>query len=118
MITSPIIRNKVFLSPCQLALAVALIVVLTSCGGGGGGGDTSAPTSKVVTLTYPSGRIMAVGEYESGTTTKTGSWKEYFDQDGSPQQWQRNYSAGTWDKSKDWTEWNADASIRDDKSDE
>ncbi len=113
-----ITTKNVLFSLCQLALAVILIVVLASCGGGGGGGDSSAPTSKEVTLTYPSGRIMAVGEYEPGTTNKTGSWKEYFDQEGSPQQWLRNYTAGTWDKSKDWTEWNADASIRDDKSDE
>jgi hypothetical protein len=113
MITS----NNVFLLPSQLVLTVGLIIVLASCGGGGGGGDTSTPTSNAVTLTYPSGRIMAVGEYEPGTTTKTGAWKEYFDQEGSPQQWQRSYSAGTWDRSKDWREWNSDASIRNDASD-
>jgi len=110
-------KNNFLLLKCQLAIIACLIVTLAGCGSDGGGGDTSAPTSNVVTLFYPSGCIMGVGEYEPGTTTKTGTWKEYFDQDGSPQQWQRSYSAGTWDKNKDWTEWNADASTRDDKSD-
>jgi hypothetical protein len=110
-------KNTVLLLTCQFAIAASLVVTLASCGGGGGGGDASAPTSNVVTLTYPSGRIMAVGEYEPGTTTKTGAWKEYFDQDGSPQQWQRSYTVGAWDKSKDWREWNADASIRNDATD-
>ena len=54
---------------------------------------------------------MAQGAYEPGTTTRTGEWKEYFDQNGSPQQWKKTYVGGTWDQTKDWREWNADGSI-------
>lgn len=94
-----------------LSVTVMLGLLLAACGGGGGGSDNS------VTLTYPSGRIMAVGEYVPGTTTRTGVWTEYFDQNGSPQQWRKTYVNGTWDQSKDWREWNADGSIRNDASD-
>lgn len=97
-----------------LAATVAFAFVLTACGGGGGG-DSGSNNS--VTLTYPSGRIMAVGEYASGTTTRTGEWKEYFDQNGSPQQWRKTYLNGSWDQAKDWREWNADGSIRNDATD-
>lgn len=96
-----------------LTATVALGLLLAACGGGGGGGSTS----NTVTLTYPSGRVMAVGEYEPGTTTRTGEWKEYFDQNGSPQQWRKTYVSGSWDQTKDWREWNADGSIRNDASD-
>jgi hypothetical protein len=92
-----------------------LLVLLVSCNNNND--DNSTSTTEPVTLTHPSGRVMAVGHYEPGTTTKTGEWKEYFDQTGSPQQWRRHYSAGVWDKSKDWREWNADQSIRNDASD-
>jgi hypothetical protein len=95
-----------------LTATVVLGLFLASCGGGGGSGSNNS-----VTLTYPSGRIMAVGEYEPGTVTRTGEWKEYFDQNGSPQQWVRTYVSGTWDQTKDWREWNADGSIRNDLSD-
>ena len=98
------------------ALAATLVVglMLASCGGGGGGGGSSSNT---VTLTYPSGRVMAVGAYEPGTTTRTGEWKEYFDEDGSPQQWRKTYVGGSWDQTKDWREWNTDGSVRNDVSD-
>lgn len=99
-----------------LVLTITGAVLLSGCGGGGGGGADSS-SSATVTLTYPSGRVMAVGQYEPGTTTRTGQWKEYFDQPGSPQQWKRSYTSGTWDKAKDWREWNADGSIRNDASD-
>jgi len=98
-----------------LAATVALGLLLAACGGGGGGGDSTS--SNTVTLTYPSGRIMAVGEYEPGTTTRTGVWKEYFDENGSPQQWRKKYVTGSWDQTKDWREWNADGSIRNDVTD-
>jgi hypothetical protein len=91
----------------------ALGLLLASCGSGGGGGSSS----NSVTLTWPSGRIMAQGAYEPGTTTRTGVWTEYFDQAGSPQQWRKTYVGGTWDKSQDWREWNADGSIRNDWGD-
>lgn len=97
-----------------LTATVVFALLLTACGGGGGGDSGSSST---VTLTYPSGRIMAVGEYESGTTTRTGEWKEYFDQNGSPQQWRKTFVSGSWDKAKAWREWNADGSIRNDVSD-
>ena len=99
-----------------LLLTVLAAVLMAGCGGGGGGGSDSG-SSGTVTLTYPSGRIMAVGQYEPGTTTRTGEWKEYFDQDGSPQQWRKTYVSGLWDQAKDWREWNADGSIRNDVSD-
>ncbi len=98
-----------------LTATVVFAVLLTACGGGGGGGDSGS--SGTVTLTYPSGRIMAVGQYEPGTTTRIGEWKEYFDQDGSPQQWRKTYVSGSWDQTKDWREWNNDGSIRNDVSD-
>jgi hypothetical protein len=60
---------------------------------------------------------MATGTYAAGTTTRTGVWQEYFDLDGSPQQWRKTYVGGTWDETKDWREWNADGSIRNDWSD-
>ena len=96
-----------------LAVTIVTALSLASCGGGGGGGGSSS----TVTLTYPSGRIMAKGAYEPGTTTRTGVWTEYFDQNGSPQQWRKTYVGGTWDQAKDWREWNADGSIRNDVSD-
>lgn len=96
-----------------LGATVLVGLLLASCGGGGGGGSSS----NTVTLTYPSGRIMATGAYEPGTTTRTGVWTEYFDQNGSPQQWKKTYVAGTWDQTKDWREWNADGSIRNDWGD-
>lgn len=95
-----------------LSVTAMLGLLLAACGGGGGGGSDNS-----VTLTYPSGRIMAVGEYLPGTTTRTGEWKEYFDLNGSPQQWRKTYVNGSWDQTKDWREWNADGSIRDDVSD-
>jgi hypothetical protein len=95
-------------------VTVVLGLLLAACGGGGGGGGDSKDS---VTLTYPSGRIMAQGDYAPGTTTRTGVWKEYFDQDGSPQQWRRTYVDGTWDHARDWREWNADGSIRNDGAD-
>jgi hypothetical protein len=97
-------------------LVGAVLLALAGCGGGGGGdgGDSSAST---VTLTYPSGRVMAVGQYEPGTTIRTGEWREYFDQAGSPQQWRRKYIAGTWDQTRDWREWNPDGSTRNDATD-
>jgi hypothetical protein len=95
-----------------LIATVAIAALIAGCGGDGGGGpDTS------VTLSYPSGRIMAVGAYEPGTTTRTGVWKEYFDQAGSPQQWRKTYIGGIWDKTRDWREWNADGSVRNDITD-
>lgn len=97
-----------------LATTVVFALLLVACGGGGGGGGGSGNN---VTLTYPSGRIMAVGEYAPGTTTRTGIWKEYFDQAGSPQQWRKTYVGGSWDQTKDWREWNADGSIRNDVTD-
>lgn len=108
-------RNHPARSLTLLAATAVFSLLLVACGGGGGGGGGSSSTT--VTLTYPSGRIMAVGTYEPGTTTRTGLWKEYFDQDGSPQQWRKTYAGGTWDQTKDWREWNADASIRNDWTD-
>ncbi len=102
-----------FLPLCAGTILLVVLLVCTSCGGGGG----DSGTSTTVTLTYPSGRVMATGQYEPGTTTRSGEWQEYFDQDGSPQQWRRTYTAGTWDQTRDWREWNADASIRNDASD-
>jgi hypothetical protein len=96
------------------ALCLAILLLAAGCSGGGGDGSSSGGA---VTLTYPSGRIMATGHYEPGTTIRTGEWREYFDQDGSPQQWRRSYTAGAWDRSRDWREWNADASVRNDASD-
>jgi hypothetical protein len=98
-----------------LSATVMLSLVLAACGSGGDGGGGS--TNNTVTLTYPSGRVMAVGEYLPGTTTRTGEWKEYYDLNGSPQEWRRNYVNGSWDQIKDWREWNADGSIRNDASD-
>lgn len=95
---------------------VVSLCCLTACGGGGG--DDAAGTSTTpVTLSYPNGRVMAVGQYVSGTTTRVGNWQEYFDAPTSPQQWRRAYVDGTWDQSQDWREWNADASIRNDAGD-
>lgn len=96
-------------------ILIAVLLALAGCGSGGGGGDSNGTST--VTLTYPSGRIMAVGTYAQGTTTRTGEWHEYFDQDGSPQQWRRSYAEGKWDQVKDWREWNADGSIRNDVGD-
>lgn len=98
-----------------LSATVVLGLLLAACGGGGGGGGSGSDTT--VTLTYPSGRIMAVGEYAPGTTMRTGVWTEYFDQNDSPQQWRKTYVNGSWDQTKDWREWNADGSIRNDVSD-
>lgn len=97
---------------CTITFIVLLVFV--GCGGGGGGSDGVATT---VTLTYPSGRIMAQGSYLAGTTTRSGEWREYFDVAGSPLQWRRTYVAGAWDTAKDWREWNADGSIRNDVGD-
>jgi len=96
-----------------LVATVAVALLLSACGGGGGSGGSS----NSVTLTYPSGRIMAVGDYEPGTTTRTGVWKEYFDQSGSPLQWRKTYVSGSWDQAKEWREWNTDSSIRNDWTD-
>lgn len=103
-----------FRSLTLLGATIVAGLLLASCGGGGDGGGSSSST---VTLTYPSGRIMAQGTYEPGTTTRTGVWTEYFDQNGSPQQWKKTYVGGTWDQAKDWREWNADGSIRNDFTD-
>jgi hypothetical protein len=95
--------------------AVLVSLVLGGCGGGSGGG--TGQSSATVTLTYPSGRVMAVGQYQPGTTVRTGEWVEYFDQAGSPRQWRRSYTDNAWDRSKDWREWNADGSVRNDAGD-
>jgi hypothetical protein len=100
-----------------LSATVMLSLVLAACGSGGGGGSGGGSTSNTVTLYYPSGRVMAVGDYAPGTTTRTGEWKEYFDENGSPLQWRKNYANGSWDQAKDWREWNTDGSIRNDASD-
>lgn len=100
----------------SVTILIAVLLALAGCGGGGGGGGASSGPA-TVTLTYPSGRIMAVGTYAPGTTTRSGEWQEYFDEAGSPQQWRRSYVDGTWDPVKDWREWNADGSIRNDVGD-
>ncbi len=96
-------------------------MLFSACGGGGGGGGggTTAPSgTTAVTLYYsPSGRIAAQGFYTTGTTTKVGTWTEYFDQDGSPKQWDRSYNNGVWNESAAWREYNADGSTRDDWTD-
>lgn len=89
-------------------------LLLSACGGDDG--DATADTTPV-TLSYPDGRIMATGQFATGTTTRVGIWQEYFDAPGSPQQWRRSYLAGTWDQAQDWREWNADLSIRHDAGD-
>jgi hypothetical protein len=99
-----------------LVVTIVIALLLASCGGGGGGGGGGS-SSTTVTLTWPSGRIMAQGAYEPGTTTRTGVWTEYFDENGSPQQWKKTFVAGTWDQTKDWREWNTDGSIRNDWTD-
>jgi hypothetical protein len=97
------------------ASALLVTLALAGCGGGSGGGGSQA--SGTVTLTYPSGRIMAVGQYQPGTTTRTGEWMEYFDQAGSPPQWRRSFTDNTWDRAQDWREWNPDGSVRNDAGD-
>lgn len=104
-------------SAAKMRLTVSVLLVslaLVGCGGSGGGGSQGSGT---VTLTYPSGRVMAVGKYVPGTTTRTGEWLEYFDQPGSPPQWRRSFTDNTWDQVKDWREWNADGSVRNDAGD-
>lgn len=110
--TMPLSRS---LSVWSITVLVAVLLALAGCGGGGGGGGSSS--ADTVTLTWPSGRIMAQGSYAVGTTTRTGEWREFFDAPGSPQQWRRTYVAGIWDQGKDWREWNADGSIRNDAAD-
>lgn len=105
-----------YVSSVPLRLVVLLVpLVLGGCGGGSDGGSNQS--SGTVTLTYPSGRVMAVGQYQAGTTVRTGEWVEYFDQAGSPPQWRRSYSDNAWDRNKDWREWNADGSVRNDAGD-
>jgi hypothetical protein len=99
-----------------LTMSVLLLsLVLGGCGGGSDDGGSQA--NGTVTLTYPSGRVMAVGQYLPGTTTRTGEWMEYFDQAGSPPQWRRSFTDNAWDQAKDWREWNADGSVRNDAGD-
>ena len=104
------------MSSARLAAFAILLSIICACGGGGDGG--SAPSAGTpVTLYYPSGRIAAQGFYADGTTTRTGAWTEYFDQAGSPKQWNRSYAAGVWDQAAAWREFNADGSTRDDRGD-
>lgn len=110
-------RNHPAHSLTLLIATAAVSIFLAACGGGGGGSSAGGAAINAVTLTYPSGRIMATGTFESGTTTRSGEWKEYFDQDGSPQQWRKTYVTGSWDHAQDWREWNADGSIRNDRAD-
>ena len=104
-------------------LGSCLVLLLAGCGGGGGGGSDAGPTvtgpttTTTVTLYHQSGRMAATGTVLAGTTIKTGVWSEYFDVEGSPRQWQRSYTQDTWDTAKDWREWNADGSVRNDASD-
>jgi hypothetical protein len=101
-----------------VAFCLAILLLAGGCSGGSGdGGGSSSSSSGAVTLTYSSGRIMATGHYEPESTTRTGEWCEYFDVDGSPQQWRRTFNAGAWDHSQDWREWNIDGSVRNDASD-
>ncbi len=104
--------RTVFLSSC-ICLSICC---LSACGGGSSDGAADAATMPV-TLAYPNGRIMAVGQFATGTTTRVGTWQEYFDAPGSPQQWRRSYVGGTWDMTQDWREWNVNSSIRNDAGD-
>ena len=94
-----------------------IIGCLSACGGGDDGEATAEASTTPVTLSYPNGRLMAVGQFTTGTTTRVGIWQEYFDAPASPQQWRRTYVADTWDQSQDWREWNDDLSIRNDAGD-
>jgi hypothetical protein len=101
---------------------IMIALLFSACGGGGGGGGgggtTAAPSGTTpVTLYHPSGRIAAQGFYTTGTTTRVGTWAEYFDLDGSPKQWDRSYANGVWNESVAWREFNADGSTRDDWTD-
>jgi len=94
-------------------VSVSCLILLVACGGGGSG----SASAEVVTLTYPSGRIMAQGQYLPGTSTRSGIWTEYFDESGSPRQWHKTYVDGGWDRAQEWCEWNVDGSIRNHSSD-
>lgn len=103
-------------------LAIVSVVLLTfllsACGEGGG--DVAAAASSgatPVTLYHPNGRIAAQGFYAAGTTTRVGVWSEYFDQGGSPKQWDRGYANGTWNQATAWREFNSDGSTRTDWTD-
>lgn len=104
-----------------LIITAVLVLLLSACGGGGGGDAGTAVTPPTgatpVTLYHPSGRIAAQGFYTTGTTTRVGVWNEFFDQNGSPKQWDRSYANGSWDQAVAWREFNADGSTRNDWSD-
>ena len=104
----------------SLPASLLVVLLLAGCGGGGGGGGGASGTgiaSSPVTLTFPNGRISAVGAYVTGTTTRTGHWTMYFDDPSGQKQWEGDYSNGAIDGGKPWREWNLDSSIRFDWTD-
>lgn len=102
-------------------LAIVLSALLAGCSGGGDSADAPAtpvdPSTTAVTLYYPNGRIEATGSVETGTTIRSGHWKEYFDLADSPQRWDGSYKNGVIDDTQAWTEWNSDSSTRVDSTD-
>lgn len=118
--------NKKTIILCASLTAVCCTVFfITGCGSGGGGGDSAppAPPSTVVLTTYydtpTNTQIFETGPVLTDsagqpTTTKHGAWQTYFSAaDGSAIQWLRTYVNGNWDDQQNWTEYNADSSIRD-----
>jgi hypothetical protein len=101
----------------HLPIAAILVLLLASCGGGGGDGAAPPAGATPVTLYHPSGRIAAQGFFAPGTTTRVGTWREFFDLAGSPRQWDRSYAGGAWDRAAAWREFNADGSTRNDWTD-
>ncbi len=100
-----------------IMVCVVLMLLVAACGGGGDAGAPAPSGVTPVTLYYPSGRIAAQGFYAEGTTTRVGAWNEFFDQGGSPKQWDRSYTSGSWDQAVAWREFNADGSTRNDWTD-
>lgn len=96
---------------------VLAIFAVSACSGGGGAPDTVASATTPVTLYHASGRIAAQGHYLTGTTTRTGAWTEHFDVEDAPVRYERTYTAGVWDESQPWREWNVDGSLREDADD-
>jgi hypothetical protein len=116
-------NNKTLL--CTLLIGTYFLI---GCGSGGGGDDSVAPPPSTVVLTTYYDTPTNTMIFETGpvltdaagqpTTTKHGAWQTYFPAaDGSGMQWQRIFVNGTWDNQQNWTEYNADSSIRDTMSD-
>ena len=109
------------LSHVMLGGLTGVALLLSACSGGGDTLASPALTAtevEPVTLHYPSGRVQASGGVIAGTTTRTGPWITYFDDESGQRQWEGSYRDGVIDQSKPWQEWNRDGSVRFDSTDQ